>query len=79
MLLNLYPKGDEWAKKLGTTCDIRDLVDAVAISGDFSEPTVVTTGAGACNVTRIDLTAEKGVAVPVVPTPTPVVPPPTPK
>jgi hypothetical protein len=68
VLLSLDPK-DDWTKLLGTDCNTATLISAVAIAGDFSKPTVVTTGDGGCKVARIDLTAKQGLAVPVVPPP----------
>jgi hypothetical protein len=70
VVLSLTSKAADWVKMLGPTCDISK-VDAVAISGDFAEPVVVTSGTGGCKVTRIAMTAKLGYAVPVVAVPTP--------
>lgn len=70
VLLKLDPKGAEWAKLLGNNCDIYD-VDAVAISGDFSTPLVVTIPTKECNMVRFELTPKMGIAVPRAPSPTP--------
>jgi hypothetical protein len=68
--LSLIEGAKDWQSLLGAGCDI-SRVDAVAISGTFSEPDVITTGTKGCEVVRLRITKSLGVAVPVVGTPTP--------
>jgi hypothetical protein len=69
VLLSLNPGVRE--KLLGSDCNLSQ-VHAVAISGNFSEPLVVTTGDdGRCKVTQFEMNPKLGFAVPVVGIPTP--------
>jgi hypothetical protein len=70
VLLSLNPSLSYWPRILGPNCDI-SRVDAVAISGDFFEPEVITSGTRGCKVARFKMTPTTGLAVPVVAIPTP--------
>jgi hypothetical protein len=63
--LYLKPDSDE-LKQLGKACQANGL-PAVAVAGSFSEPEVVTdSSGGGCMPTRLTITQDAGVAVPVV-------------